>query len=308
MRPGQPNLHTVGRAQAFLTKGGCLPAVVPGCPMGAEEVWKRKRDVTLSPGLQVTPHTTTITPSGMYLTHTHTHIYLLSWQLAGPALHPHSHTTQMLQKNENSRGHPCPVVAPQPCGSSQIPEAPQEPQITIGEGVFILRTQSPLVRVLIAAAIWWRERGVQRGSTSPTAKVGEARGRQPYPGRAGPARGWSRSRRTRSPPHCRAPRKPPLLLLLGLDLGVGVGPESRPPSSRPRSTIPATGHSNTPHKSNDPSPITCSRRAPGPSGSSLLDVSVRVSVGDGGSQACSPPQGASWQEERCSGASEKRCG
>lgn len=147
---------------------------------------------------------------------------------------------QMLQKNENSRGHPCPVVAPQPCGSSQISEAPQEPQITIGEGVFILRTQSLLVRVLIAAAI-----------------LGELV----------------------------LPEVGVVLVELGALLTVGllVG-------------LPFFFF------------WACSRRAPGPSGSSLLDVAVRVSVGDGGSQACSPPQGASWQEERCRGASEKRCG
>lgn len=149
-------------------KGGCLPAVVPGCPMGAEEVF--------CPGNWLGQ------------------LFIL-------------------------------ILIRLRC---------------IGEGVFILRTQSPLVRVLIAAAI-----------------LGELV----------------------------LPEVGVVLVELGALLTVGL-----------LVSLPFFFF------------WACSRRAPGPSGSSLLDVSVRVSVGDGGSQACSPPQGASWQEERCSGASEKRCG
>lgn len=87
-----------------------------------------------------------------------------------------------------------------------------------------------------------------------------------------------------------------------------MGTESQPPSSRPQSSIPAADRSNTPHVRNPPpapQSITCRRRAPGPRGSGLRDVAARASVRlHGGPQACSPPQGASWREERCSGTEE----
>lgn len=51
-----------------------------------------------------------------------------------------------------------------------------------------------------------------------------------------------------------------------------------------------------------PQSITCRRWAPGPGRSNPRDVAARASVSlDGGSQACSPPQGAPWPEERWSG-------
>jgi len=135
------------------------------------------------------------------------------------------------RKTDNSRGHSCPVGAPRPSGSCQASEAPQGPQITAGEGVFILRTQGPILRVLIAAAIWWRRRGSSEGPQPSAEKVGEPRGAQSYPGRVGPAQGWSHSRRTRSPPHCLAPHRPPLLLL-GLPAAGSGTPRLRAPGRR----------------------------------------------------------------------------
>lgn len=136
------------------------------------------------PGHTHHAYRTTHTPLECDHPHTHTPFVLVTgWASSSSSFSYDSDAAG--KQRENSRDHSCPVGAPQHCGSSQVSEVPPGPQITIGEGVFILRTQGPVViRVLIAAAIWWRRSGVQQGSTAPlplAEKVRESRGRAVLP-------------------------------------------------------------------------------------------------------------------------------